>query len=179
MGEAISVSDFLGRTQELTKLKQWLLKDRCRLVTILGMGGVGKTSLSIELAQQIQDRFDCVIWRSLRDAPSLEVLLADIIQFLSEKQITEIKLPENISGRISCLIDCLRSSRCLVVLDNLESILRSNGQAGLFREEYEGYSELIRRLGKTEHQSCLLLTSREKPEPVATLEGTKRFEFAP
>ena len=170
-GEAISVADFLGRTQELTRLKQWLLKDRCRLVTILGMGGVGKTSLSIELARQIQNRFDCVIWRSLRDAPPLKELLADVIQFLSGEQITEAELPESIGGRISCLLDCLRSSRCLVILDNLESLLCSNGQAGLFREGYEGYGELIRRLGQTEHQSCLLLTSREKPKQVAALEG--------
>ena len=170
-GEAISVSDFLGRSQELTRLKQWLLKDRCRLVTILGMGGVGKTSLSIQLARQIQDRFDCVVWRSLRDAPPLEELLADIIQFLAEEQVTEAELPESNGSRISCLIDCLRSSRCLVILDNLESLLCSNGHAGLFREGYEGYGELIRRLGETEYQSCLLLTSREKPKQVAALEG--------
>ena len=170
-GEAISVADFLGRSQELIKLKQWLLKDRCRLITILGMGGVGKTSLSIELARQIQDRFDCVVWRSLRDAPPLEELLADIIQFLAEEQVTEAELPESSGSRISCLIDCLRSSRCLVILDNLESLLCSNGRAGLFQEGCEEYGELIRRLGETEHQSCLLLTSREKPKQVAAIEG--------
>ncbi len=170
-GEAIGVEDFYGRTNELNELEQWLLKDRCRLVTILGMGGVGKTSLSIKLAQQVQDRFDCVVWRSLRDAPPLKELLANIIQFLSEEQITEADLPESIGGRISCLIDFLRSLRCILVLDNLESLLCIHSRAGLCRDGYEEYGELFRRVGETTHQSCLLLTTREKPKEVAALEG--------
>ena len=170
-GEAVCVSDFYGRTSELDTFKELLLRDRCRLVTILGMGGVGKTSLSIKLAQQVQGRFDCVVWRSLRDAPPLKELLADIIQFLSEKQVTEADLPESIGGRISYLIDYLRSLRCLLVLDNLESLLCSNGKAGFCREGYQEYGELFRRVGQTTHQSCLLLTTREKPKEVAVLEG--------
>ena len=170
-GEAVCVTEFLGRTSELNMLEKWLLRDRCRLITIQGMGGVGKTSLSIKLAQQTQDKFDCVIWRSLRDVLPLKELLADIIQFLSDEQITEVDLPETIGGRISCLIDYLRSLRCLLVLDNLESLLSSNVRAGLYREESKGYGELFRRLGETKHQSCLLLTTREKPKQIAALEG--------
>ena len=149
-GEAVCVSDFYGRTSELERLEEWLLRDRCRLVTILGMGGVGKTALSLKLAQQVQDRFDCVVWRSLRDGPPIKELLANIVQFLSEEQVTEADLPESIGGRISCLIDCLRSGRCLLVLDNLESLLCSNDRAGFCREGYKGYGELFRRIGETD-----------------------------
>ena len=170
-GEAVCVSNFYGRAFELDTLEKWLLQDRCRLVTILGMGGVGKTSLSIKLTQQTQDKFDCVIWRSLRDSIQFKELLVNIIQFLSQEQLTEKNLPESIGGRISCLIDYLRSLRCLLVLDNLESILCSNGKAGLCQEGYEEYGELFRRVGETNHQSCLLLTTREKPKEVAVLEG--------
>ncbi|NEP02285.1 MAG: NACHT domain-containing protein [Symploca sp. SIO2E9] len=170
-GEAICVADFYGRAKELSALEELLLRARCRLVTILGMGGMGKTALSVKLAQQVQDKFDCVIWRSLRDAPPVETILANLIQFLCDEQESEVDLPENLGDIISKLIDILRQQRCLLVLDNWESLLRSGSRAGQHRKGYEGYGELLRRVGEADHQSCLLLTTREKPKEVASLEG--------
>lgn len=83
----------------------------------------------------------------------------------------ETNLPETIDSRISLLINYLRSSRCLLVLDNFDTILKTGEYSGCYREGYEGYGELIRRVGETNHQSCLLLTSREKPKEIALLEG--------
>ncbi|MEP0801140.1 NB-ARC domain-containing protein [Funiculus sociatus] len=168
-GEAIDVSVFYGREDELAKLEYWILSQHCRLVTILGMGGVGKTAVSVKLAEQIQDSFEYVIWRSLRNAPPLKEILSHLIEFFSNHQ--ETHLPENISALISRLIDYLRSSRCLLVLDNAESLLCSGNCAGYYREGYEDYGELFRRVGEAAHQSCLILTSREKPREVAALEG--------
>lgn len=62
-GEALDVSLFYGRTTELNTLQQWILQDRCRLVSILGMGGIGKTALSVKFADEIQGQFTHVIWR--------------------------------------------------------------------------------------------------------------------
>jgi len=42
-GEAVDASIFYGRSHELTTLSEWIVRDRCRLITILGMGGIGKT----------------------------------------------------------------------------------------------------------------------------------------
>jgi WD40 repeat protein len=170
-GEAISVANFYGRTEIIATLNQWLLKERCRLITILGMGGVGKSSLSVKLAKQNQDEFDYTIWRTVQNYPPIKEFLANLIQFLSEEQDIEVKLPESINERISLLIEYLRASRCLLVLDNFESLLCGAGRAGVCKEEYEEYSLLIKRIGQTEHQSCLLLTTREKPKEIAFLEG--------
>lgn len=172
-GEAMSVSNFYGRKEKLNILSQWLLIERCRLVTILGMGGVGKSSLSVKIAKQTQDKFDFVVWRTLQNSPPIKDLLANLIQFFSEKQETKINLPEGINERISLLIKYLQSSRCLLVLDNFESLLCSNDKAGVYQEEYKSYSTLIKRIGQTEHQSCLLLTTREKPKEIAVLEGER------
>jgi len=58
-----------------------------------------------------------------------------------------------------------------VLLDNGESILQGGGDAGSYRPGYEDYGDLLRGVGETQHQSCLLLTSREKPRNLAALEG--------
>ncbi|PMB48502.1 hypothetical protein CEN39_22905 [Fischerella thermalis CCMEE 5201] len=170
-GDATHTSVFYGRTQEIATLEQWILDERCRLVAILGMGGIGKTTLAVKLAQQIQEEFEYVIWRSLREAPPIKSILANLIQFLSDEQETESNLPENLSERISRLLYYLQNNRCLVVLDNIESILRSGSRAGQYQEGYEGYGELFRLLGEATHQSCLVLTSRENPKEVSLLKG--------
>ncbi|PMB09006.1 hypothetical protein CEN49_07985 [Fischerella thermalis CCMEE 5273] len=170
-GDATHTSVFYGRTQEIATLEQWILDERCRLVAILGMGGIGKTTLAVKLAQQIQEEFEYVIWRSLREAPPIKSILANLIPFLSDEQETESNLPENLSERISRLIYYLQNNRCLVVLDNVESILRSGSRAGQYQEGYEGYGEMFRLLGEATHQSCLILTSRENPKEVALLKG--------
>ncbi|PMB49125.1 hypothetical protein CEN40_05705 [Fischerella thermalis CCMEE 5205] len=170
-GEAIDTSVFYGRTEELATLEQLILKDRCRVVSILGMGGIGKSALSVKLTEKIKNNFEYVIWRSLREAPPIQAILANLIQFLSDEQETEANLPESVCDRVSRLIDYLRQYRCLLILDNMESILRGGSRAGLYREGYEWYGELLRRVGETSHSSCLVLTSREKPKEVASLEG--------
>jgi hypothetical protein len=168
-GEAIDVSVFYGRSEELTLLEQWITRDRCRLVALLGMGGIGKTVLSVKLAEQIQDQFEYLIWRSLRNAPPIKELLTELILFLSDQQ--ETNLPETVDAQVSRLIHYLRSCRCLLVLDNVEAILHSGQCAGRYRAGYEGYGELSRRVGEERHQSCLVFTGREKPEEITSLEG--------
>ncbi|MDA0265878.1 MAG: NB-ARC domain-containing protein [Cyanobacteria bacterium] len=169
-GEKPDTAIFFGRAEDLATLNQWVMAEQCRVVTLLGIGGIGKTSLAAKLADQIYDQFDYVIWRSLREAPPLDEILVRLIQFLSDQQETEINLPSRLGERIIRLLHYLREHRCLLVLDNLESILQAE-LAGQFREGYEGYGELIHRIGEAEHQSCLLLTSRECPRNLALMAG--------
>lgn len=168
-GEAIDVSMFYGRTVEIATLKQWIGQDRCRLVALLGMGGIGKTAIAAKLAEQLQDEFDYLIWRVLRNNLPLKDLIAELILFFSNQQ--EVDLPETLDGQISRLMEYLRSSRCLLVLDNAESILQSGAPGGQYRSGYERYGQLLRRVGDERHQSCVVLTSREKPIGLTAKEG--------
>lgn len=167
-GEAIDVSAFYGRIDELAKLEQWILNDRCRLITILGMGGIGKTANAAKLAIQIQSQFEYVIWRSLRNAPSIDEILTQLLQFLGQRQND---LPKTVDEKILRLMETLRSHRCLIILDNGESILQSGDSKGNYREGYEEYGHLLRCIAEIPHQSCLLLTSSEKPKGLANKEG--------
>jgi WD40 repeat protein/DNA-binding CsgD family transcriptional regulator len=172
-GEAVDISAFYGRTEELGHLEKWIVEDGCRLVALLGMGGIGKTSLSVILARQIKEEFAYVIWRSLRNAPPVRELLADLVKFFSNGEQTDV--PEDVSKAIALLIgEYLQKHRCLLVLDNVESVLCAGDRAGEYRQGYENYGELLRRLGETYHRSCILLTSREKPKEIALLEGKTR-----
>ncbi|NJM20963.1 MAG: CHAT domain-containing protein [Richelia sp. SM1_7_0] len=168
-GDAIDVSMFYGRSEEVKRLEEWIVTDDCRLITIIGMGGIGKTSLSVKLAELVEDKFDFIIWRSLRNATSIEELLKDLIGFLSSEH--QIILANSLDKQISQLIDCLRAARCLVVLDNLESIFDSDKNSGNYRVGYEGYGQLLRCVGDTRHRSCVLITSREQPKGFSARKG--------
>ncbi|MFB2923496.1 helix-turn-helix domain-containing protein [Aerosakkonema funiforme] len=165
---APDLPSFYGRAKELATLKQWIVKDRCRLVTILGMEGIGKTALAVRTAEEIQDEFEYVIWRSLRYTPSIQTILADLLKFLFQHK-TDI--PDNIDSQISKLISYLHKHRCLVILDDFETALKSGELAGRYCEGYEAFAEIIKRVGQERHQSCLVLASGEKPREIAFLEG--------
>ncbi|VEP12986.1 conserved hypothetical protein [Hyella patelloides LEGE 07179] len=169
--EFIETPFFYGRTTELTLLEKWVVTDRCKLVTIQGIGGIGKTALCARLVKQVEHKFDYVIWRSLKTLPSLKELLADLLQVLFGESQLESNLSSNISCSLRQLISYLRSHRCLIVLDNLDAIMQSGAKCGAYIKEYHDYGRLIKYLGETLHQSCLLLTTREKPQEVALMAG--------
>lgn len=170
-GEAPESGVFYGRTEELATLKQWIINDRCRLVILLGMGGIGKTAVAVKLVESLQEQFQYLIWRSLRYVPPIEDILTEFLQFLSPSQKSDLPTT-SFSSQLSQLIDCLRKQRCLLVLDNFESILGDSkfyNRTGTYMDGYEAYSELIRRVGESQHQSNLLLISREKPKEITSL----------
>jgi WD40 repeat protein len=161
-GEALDVSRFYGRVEEVEQLTQWITDDRCRLIQIVGMGGMGKSALAANVAHLVQEKFEYVIWRSLRNAPSLETLLAELVPFLSKRQDIQAS-PER-------LLYWLQTHRCLVVLDNQDTLLQAGDRAGHYQPEFTNYGDLFRLLGEASHQSCIVLTSREKSAEVALLE---------
>src|SRR5437764_6670012 len=168
---ALDVSHFAGREVEVAELSQWIVQERCRLIALLGMGGIGKSALASLLGQRLAPQFEAVLWRSVRDAPSCEELVADCITFFSETP--PAAFPSSLEQRITQLVARLQASRCLLVLDNLEALLVSGDREGNYLPGYEGYGRLLQRLAESAHQSCVLLTSREKPREIEPLEGAR------
>jgi WD40 repeat protein len=164
-GYANDVSQFYGRETDIETLTQWVVTDRCRSIGIFGIGGIGKTAFSVKFTQTIQADFDVVIWRSLRQAPTLKSLLTDILPVLSGGEVSNLS--------INSLLIQLRQNRCLIVFDNVESIMAGGEFSGSYLPGYEDYSHVLERICDESHQSCLLVCGREKPGLFNLREGPK------
>ena len=175
-GEAPDVSQFCGRSAQLAKLEEWVMQ-HCRVLAIVGMGGIGKTRLVTRLAQQLVDaeQFEVVVWRSLRQAPPLRDLLADLMSAMAAPAVLGIapeqSLPLRIDAMMRQFLEQLRSRRCLLILDNVEAVLQGNELVGTYRPNYEDYGWLFQQLGAGRHQSSVLLTSREIPAQISIQAG--------
>lgn len=165
LGDIQVSTNFYGRDLEVQNIQRAILQDNCKALIITGIYGVGKTSLAVEFAKIIKGKFHFSIGRSLENSPPLETILTDLIQLLSKGRI--IELPADLSSLISLLIKYLKEYRCLMILDNFETILQSGDRTGQYREEYQGFRQLFRSIITAEHQSCLLLTSREIPQDIS------------
>jgi WD40 repeat protein/transcriptional regulator with XRE-family HTH domain len=177
-GEALLPGTFHGREEELAMLASWLeVESGCRLISVLGLGGIGKTTLVTRLLQGLTREpgrdgkpsgardagFQAIVWRSVRNAPRLESLLREWLATLS---------PDPAEGSVlDRFLRVIRERRCLFVLDNFETLLDA-GVAGSFRPDYDDYGELVRMFAETSHRSLLILTSREKPLELERHEGS-------
>ncbi len=135
-----------------------------------------------KLVDQIKDKFHYVIWRSLRSAPTVELLQQSIRQFVSNYPISS--LGENRGNSvteshrkdsISELLELCRKFRCLVILDDVEMLFASGKLAGYYRSGYEDYGCLFKQVAELSHQSCFLLISSELPKEIAELESTNQY----
>lgn len=169
-GQVPHIDNFYGHAKELTEIEQWIIDEHCRVVAILGIGGIGKTTFATKVAMRIKNKFEFTFWHSLQNAPATEITLGRCIQFITGQQQNE--LPQKVDEQISLLITLLQERRCLVILDNVEPVLQPGNRSGLYLDGYEGYGLLFERAGESYHQSCLLLTSREKPKEIARMEGS-------
>lgn len=170
-GEAPDIPAFYGRDEEMATLKQWILKDGCRLVALLGLMGTGKTTLSVQLAKQAADRFDFVIWRSLRHSPSLEDFITGLLGVFLPANKGEIQ--ESLDRKITRVFEYLRKYRCLLVIDDWEIMLQGGTLAGNYRDSYQEYRDFLQQVGQVIHQSSLLLVSSEAPAELTWLLGNK------
>ncbi|MEG3981324.1 NB-ARC domain-containing protein [Microcoleus sp. T3B2] len=177
LDDAPEISTFFDRTSELTTLKQWILENRTRLISILGLSGSGKSAIALQLIQHIEYEFDCIIWRSLRDAPSLQTLQTDLIQFcrggapVPAPEERAIAAPEERATTGGLPLQYLRSHRCLIILDDVQTIFSSQQLAGNYKPGYENYGTFFKQIAESCHNSCLILISWEKPREIAALES--------
>lgn len=115
----VTLTDFIGRQNELEMLR--MLLSRQRLVTLVGLGGVGKTRLALQIADDMRMSFaDGVCFTPLASVAAPEFLIPALVE--------AVQLPTapgaDLKGR---LLDYLRNKELLLVLDNFEQLIPAAG----------------------------------------------------
>lgn len=145
-----ALSPIVGRAQELSQILERLQAPACRLLTLLGIGGIGKTRLALEAARQLtqlatsQMLFaDGIFWVPLEHAENKNLLLSALAQAVHYSF-------QGSTDPAKQLLDFLRQRRLLLVLDNVEHLI--------------GQSEFLLQMLHTAPGIKLLVTSRERLE---------------
>ena len=154
---------FIGREAELRQVARWLADPACRLLTVLGPGGVGKTRLAIQAARSQTNRFaHGVHFVDLAPLSSAALLSTALLHALHAPQAAGVELDDY-------LLDFLHEKQMLLVLDNYEQLL-----SGPEPDRRDGYG-LVTKIATTAPQIKLLVTSRSRlnvaQECLAPLEG--------
>lgn len=116
-------TSFVGREEEIVQINNLIQEKGCRLLTLVGPGGSGKTRLALEsAARMLQNFMDGTYFVSLEGCSAFDYLvptLANVLQFNIESFTT------NISPKIQ-LFDYLRDRSMLLILDGFEHLVENS-----------------------------------------------------
>jgi len=166
LSEMPELGVFYDRTSELETLKTWILQERCRLITITGISGIGKTQLAVKLLQEIKYDFEYILWYNLDNYSTFTEFKAELFQLFEQQ--TEYESTAKNGNRLK-LIKYLQNHRCLIIIDNLHHLFCWGELAGQYQPQHQEFCSLFKKIQELTHQSCFLLIGWEQPRELAEI----------
>ncbi|MTJ48139.1 NB-ARC domain-containing protein [Dolichospermum sp. UHCC 0259] len=158
------ITRFYGREQELNLLSNGVLNQHTHLISVVGLSGIGKTTLVKRFIDLNIQQFEVIIWRSLKFPKSLDLLIDDLLN------VCQQEAKATIDDKLKQLFNILKKKKCLIILDDLENIFVNCQFAGQYKPEYQDYKTFLQMITEIEHQSCLILISQEKCQEMISLD---------
>ena len=156
---APKIINFYNRESELKTLYNWICKGERpftpTLICILGLAGIGKTTLVKRFVDLNLDNFEVIIWKSLKYPKSLTLLINDFLT------VCKLEPKETLDDKLTQLFDILTDKKCLIILDDVQKIFISGDFAGKYKPEYQDYQNFFTMITETAHQSNVILISQE------------------
>jgi hypothetical protein len=160
---APKITYFYDRTTELNTLSHWLIDQNTRLTSVLGLSGIGKTTLVKQFVDLNLQHFDIIIWKNLKLSPSLDSILTEILTHINPDSV----LADN---KLTQILNLFRDQKCLIILDDVQELFIKEKLAGQYKSEYRDYQPFLTMITETEHKSSLILISQEKCQEMISLD---------
>jgi len=158
-----SLAYWQGRTAEIANLKLWLNNPNIPLIGIEGIGGIGKSMLSAYIYEdETIVGFTKRFWADVGYGAIFTDVATQVLQEFG------FRVPEQETQLVQALVKCLQSDEYLLIIDNLESLLQTDGIWG--SQFYEDFFTTWVECGS---KSKVIVTTRERPEL------PKRWEWLP
>ncbi|MBP0033311.1 MAG: ATP-binding protein [Roseofilum sp. Belize BBD 4] len=164
---APEITYFEGRSEELEKLSECIFNQPTRLMAVLGLSGIDKTTLVRRFIDLHLDSWEAVIWKSLKFPKSLSHLLHDILTTFKPETEKSLELDEQITQ----VFELLSTRRCLLIFDDVQNLFIPGQFAGQYQPEYTDYRTFFKMMAEVSHQSCLILISQEKSPEMISLDA--------
>jgi NB-ARC domain len=160
---APKIIHFYDRATQLTTLSHWLTHQNTRLISVLGLSGIGKTTLVKQFVDLNKQQFDVVIWKSIKLSPSLDNILTEILTTINTEPIPR-------DNKLTQFFHILRQKKCLIILDDVQELFIKGEFAGQFQTEYKNYQNLFTMMTDIENTSSFILISQEQCQEMICLD---------
>ena len=161
LSDVSGIEHFVAREKELAEIHRNLSSDGSRRTVVLhGLGGIGKTQLTVSYAKRHKDNYSAVFWLNIKDEDSLKQSFAKVAkQILREhplaSRLSSVDIKENLDEVIDAVkawLSLPNNTRWLMIYDNYDSP-KLPGNADQTAVD-------IRRFLPEAHQGSIIITTR-------------------